>query len=233
MKSLEEATENLYTVFANYSKANLHYCDCGCTDPDVVNSLLTTRLKELVDPLVYYNGSALYSIGELEHYKHFIPRILELTSGTTDRAISVFELEMKLSYVQWTKWPDDEQAAIREFLLADWYHSVNVSTGYYISETELAAYDVLLGLPTILAEWKVGQLETATNNFIDFFFLEGNRILTGKYKLNRRDTMGEFIQFIQRNNIKTVVENYFFRMADEHPAEAAEASAVVGILDTI
>ncbi|MGE5670735.1 MAG: hypothetical protein ACM31E_04770, partial [Fibrobacterota bacterium] len=73
----QEAIENLYLTFNKYTTSDMHHCDCGCINSEDVKRLASKKLRELdEDDFSSYHGSALYTWGEIEHYKHFLPRIL-------------------------------------------------------------------------------------------------------------------------------------------------------------
>jgi len=76
MKELSIVIAHLYHTFENYTTQGIHYCDCGCTDEEDVRKLNSKPLKQLEeDDLIAYHLSALYTWGDVEHYKHYLPRI--------------------------------------------------------------------------------------------------------------------------------------------------------------
>ena len=121
--ALNESITHFYKVFSAYTTQGFYYCDCGCTDETDVRELLGTPLRALsADVLLRYNGDALYTQGGLNHYKHFLPRLLEL-EGLTELEQAkhwsdVFALEQKLAAAEWTTWPKPERAAVHDFWVA-------------------------------------------------------------------------------------------------------------------
>jgi len=63
-----------------------------------------------VDELSGYAGWAMTTVGEVEDYKHFLPRILELavSSGVLEPEI----VASKLRYGHWQDWPPQEKSAL-------------------------------------------------------------------------------------------------------------------------
>ncbi|NJK96998.1 MAG: hypothetical protein HC905_20615 [Bacteroidales bacterium] len=92
--------DNLYLTFNRYTTSDMHYCDCGCVDPADAKKLASKKLRELEeDDFSVYHGSALYTWGEIEHYKHFLPRILEVHNILSGRGvIGLYEITTKLAY---------------------------------------------------------------------------------------------------------------------------------------
>ena len=72
MNDLKSAIESLYDTFAVYSGANNQHCTCGCIKEEHVQMLHSKPLRQLEpEYLVSFHGSALYTWGEVEHYKHY------------------------------------------------------------------------------------------------------------------------------------------------------------------
>ena len=230
---LENRVDHLYEVFAPYTAAGFHYCDCGCTEEAEIKHLLFTPLRELGgEALFRFNLSALYTQGDLEHYKHFLPRIFEVYSCLVDDDnLTAWELLTKLDYAEWRKWPAEEVKAIQQFWLANWSYAANDSSVSSASE-EWDAYDTLIGLPTLLDEWKVTTSPVAMAGFVHFFYYNGNAVLTNTFRVNKRPVSEPFINWIKRERIAEAVEKQYFELAGSDPVAAAEVSAVHGILDS-
>jgi hypothetical protein len=66
-----------------------------------------------------YSFKALTSFGDLDDFKHFLPRLLELyVLDHRGAPYSLFMLCGKLEASTWTTWPAGEVAAIRTFIEA-------------------------------------------------------------------------------------------------------------------
>ena len=122
-------------------------------------------LRELTaDDLAYYAFKAMTTFGDAEDFKHFLPRLCELL---TDELLGVSFpindelLGQKIRYADYPQWPDDERAALRDFLMAGWravlaqYPFPNADTQLCLiaqCEDELTPY---------LAAWLAIQTPTA------------------------------------------------------------------------
>ena len=122
-RALAEAIDNLYAIFSQYPlPSNTKPCPC-CHSAEDAELLVGAPLKELQwEHLGKYSKEALMVWGDLECYKHFLPRIFELalTSGEwhqTPTPEAVFHI---LQYGEWRSWPQGEQQAIRKMLQAVW-----------------------------------------------------------------------------------------------------------------
>lgn len=122
-KVLDEAIEGLYVAFSGYPlPEDTMPCD-GCHDLGANDLLHAAPLRELQwKHLDAYATDALMVWGDLDCYKHFLPRIFELilTAGQwpkTPNPELVFHI---LRYGQWRTWPKEEQKAIERMLQAVW-----------------------------------------------------------------------------------------------------------------
>ena len=230
--SLNSAIEHLYTTFGKYPLIDLYYCDCGCTDEADVKKLSSKPLRELTeDDLAYYQGSAMYTIGGLEHYKHFLPRICELTS--LDRVccmINLDEIHMKLAYANWTKWDVQEVQAIKDFVLWDWVDRVNHEKGE-INEFILSAYHHFLGLEELTKLWDISDSAAALRNFVFFFYHFGNQILNKGLMVNEKKAQDAFISMIRVEGLVEKLEEAFFAYETADSEYAEKASVVLQMME--
>ena len=232
---LENSIERLYEVFASYTAAGFHYCDCGCTEEAEIKHLLSTPLRELGgEALFHFNLSALYTQGDLEHYKHFLPRIFEVYSCLVkDDNLSAWDLLTKLDYAEWQTWPTTEVEAIRRFWLTNWSLAVNEPQLPNLVKEELDSYAAVLGLPNLLMEWKVTSEAKAIDEFVDFFYFNGNAILADSFKVNKVGISKPVMEWIRQERIVDAVEKRYFELVETDPVTAAEFAAVYGMLEVV
>jgi len=122
-KVLEEAIEGLYVAFSGYPlPEDTMPCAC-CHDLDANDLLHGAPLRELQwKHLAGYSTEALMVWGDLECYKHFLPRIFELvvTAGEWPKTPSPERVFGILPYGQWRTWPLQEQESVERMLRAVW-----------------------------------------------------------------------------------------------------------------
>jgi len=122
---LREDIERLYCVFSRYQHpAQLEGCPC-CTSPAEGRTLISKSLRDITAPeLERYAYKALSTWGNVEDYKYFLPRILELTEDGS--LICATEVTFqKLHYGDFQDWPQDEQQAVRDHIFASWSLAVH------------------------------------------------------------------------------------------------------------
>lgn len=108
----------------------MQHCDCGCIDEADARRLTSKPLGALEeDDFGAYHGSALYTWGELHHYKHFLPRILEVHHQKRGQGwIELHDIAAKLAYAEWRTWPKEEVAAIQAFVQFLYFHGTALLT---------------------------------------------------------------------------------------------------------
>jgi hypothetical protein len=122
-KLLEDAIEGLYVAFSGYPLPE-DTMPCPCCHSAGANDLLhAASLRELQwQHLAGYSIEALMVWGDLDCYRHFLPRIFELTLTAgewpeTPTPQRVFDL---LRYGEWRTWLRGEQTAVERMLHAIW-----------------------------------------------------------------------------------------------------------------
>lgn len=121
---LQNSIENLYATFLRYRLPE--GWNSVLYDPLFTReaTLRSTPVRKLTSQdLSVYSWKAMTTWGSVEDFKHFLPRLLELMTPWEENGIGGFDPMMighKLSYAQWTKWPEREQSAVHDFYLALW-----------------------------------------------------------------------------------------------------------------
>lgn len=118
---LKASTESLYDAFSTYPGNPQMDGSPLYTDLDICNKQLYSKpLKQLTaEDLCVYVGKAMTTWGNLDDFKHFLPRIMELTA-VYDSQLPAGTVFHKLEYANWCTWPELEKKAIQEFMIALW-----------------------------------------------------------------------------------------------------------------
>ncbi len=117
---LNEAIERLYSTFGSYPlRARIDSCPC-CRGPQETRHLHTKALKDLTaEDLELYAFRAMTTVGDVDDFRHFLPRILELLLSSdfpVDREVVLG----KLRYAAWTEWPANESRCVQAYLAELW-----------------------------------------------------------------------------------------------------------------
>lgn len=230
---LQKAIDQLYVVFAGYGTADMHYCDCGCVDPKWVENLASKPLRELeYEQLGFYHSSAMYVWGEVEHYKHFLPRILELCSVGDELWPYWYlgEIREKLDYGKWDTWPQEEQEAIMSFVEAAWRLAI-VSELPYMSDMVVGGYACFYPYSHLLKLWLAEGSQKSLQTFISYFYGHGNVLLSEMAKSEVPMASKSFLEMVQEFELLSRIEGAFFHASETDDEFALKASAVHQMLE--
>jgi hypothetical protein len=232
MRTLESTIDNLYNTFSKYTTEGMHHCNCGCIKEENLIKLHSKPLRQLEeDDLISYHGSALYTWGDVQHYKHYLPRICELVSKHEDfRFIGIDELHAKLDYAKWTEWPINEQRAINDFVIENWVDLIN-NNYPNIRDSQLADYAKFFDIETLISLWKVNSSDFALRNFVYFFYYHGTQILNDGLKIENKVLGKEFIQLFESGDILKKLESNFFKNEKADSEYADKISIVLQMIE--
>jgi len=123
-KVLEDAIEGLYSAFSGYVLPE-DTMPCPCCHSEGADALLhAAPLRKLGwVHLGDYADEALSVWGDLDCFKHFLPRVFELvlTASDWNKQTPSPELIFKrFHYGAWRNWPNQEQRAVERMLQAVW-----------------------------------------------------------------------------------------------------------------
>jgi hypothetical protein len=124
-QAIDEAIEGLYAVFERYPlRESTGPCPC-CHNLELAEAKLHAQpLRELgAEHLCDYASDAFHTWGDVEEFKHFLPRILELFITAQDCFVRHTDAEIlmaKFRYGNWRNWPFEEQAAVEKYLHSVW-----------------------------------------------------------------------------------------------------------------
>lgn len=164
---LQASIEELYHIFAVYPlRANIEGCPCCVSDADqaTLHSKELSALEE--EDLSYYAFKAMTTFGMVEDFKHFLPRILELTAKRK-LGVDDFVVLGKLEYGNWTTWDKIEQEAVGQFLKAWWKNAVNTESFDADLLVELHQRQ-LHDLPSMLQAWNLESHTQGFRNYVEF-----------------------------------------------------------------
>ena len=163
----EIATENLYKTFSKYPfKSTIEGCPCCVSDSDK-STLHSKPLRELEDEdLSRYAFKAMTTWGDVNDYKHYLPRIFELTAKRK-LIVDTFVTLGKLDYANWKQWETGEQKTINQFLNAWWKYDVN-NASYFDSEILVELHKLILDIRPMLNDWNLDIEGQGFKNYVEF-----------------------------------------------------------------
>ncbi len=198
-QAVAEAVETLYDVFSVYPLAQkVEGCPCCVSAEDETVLHLRPLRRLTADDLSRYVFKALTTWGGANDFRHFLPRLLELAAEPRNYDVDLEAITSKLEYAKWNQWPEQEQRAIREYLLALWQLLLTlppeaVSLGEYLGAIGRAEEDLV----AYLKLWHNTATDTALDQLLDFV---DSQLSLHKRKLTnwsgRREQMAQVIDWL-------------------------------------
>ena len=214
------AVENLYITFSKYPfKSTIEGCPCCVSGADKL-TLHSKQLRELEDEdLSRYAFKAMTTWGDVHDYKHYLPRIFELTAQRK-LIVDTFVTLGKLDYAKWKEWELEEQKAITEFLLAWWSYDINHAS-YFDSEILVELHNQILDIKLMLNVWSV-EIETqGFKNYVEFV-QDHYHELVGKnntFKTLSDQEVDFFIKWVKSKEDKLEEGFFLFEKKDKEFSE--------------
>ena len=161
-----------YSVFAAVPRPrSLHGSPLRDVDK-ILRDITSAPLRRLThDQLGLFATCAITTVGEPEHYRHFLPRILELAIlRRPDMGFEAWVIAGKLEMAGWRSWPREEREAVEAVFRAAFLRAIEMDT-----DEERRADDWLCGICRLgldpapsLAAWRASPTVNAALQLADF-----------------------------------------------------------------
>lgn len=188
MISMEQAAKGLYETFSPYRVGDDFVgCDC-CVSAGESTKLASKPLNLLTyDDLEHYSRSAMSTSGNVRHFKHFLPRLMELAIDHRDDFLDLAVVFGKLRYARWQSWSPREVDAVSVYLRDYWRYQLSLDIENPYSDAidtvlcaEAAALD---SIQHLLAAWLATD-STVARKHLAAFILSNDEELLRKQRLS-------------------------------------------------
>lgn len=207
---LRAAIENLYAAFAMYPlRDDTDACAC-CHNPQDERRLHAKPLRKMNSKdLRQYAADALFVWGDVTDFKHFLPRIFELSLAEGGEFVDPQVVFKKLYHGDWRSWPDGEQRIIEHFLVALWRCVLDSPPrelhGEQVEDWLCGIAQAVGQLSPYLKIWIEMNMENARLNLAGFIansgFANPNRDPSG-YWGERAELFQEVVTWIRSDAVK-------------------------------
>ena len=227
IEKLKISIDNLYTIFARYGGNSR--MDGSPNYGDKVNewnrNLYSKPLKELSDKdLSRFTGKSMTTWGEVDDYKHFLPRIFELTA-LYKTPYEIWIAFSKLEFGNWRNWLPEEQAAINDYMISLFENLLNDDSE--LAELNFVDYftsisNFYLGSVSLIELWD--KIETkASFKHLSLLIIEHYKSVFSKGRIKGFDYTSKNIEELKKWLLrKTTIEKFekaFFLYEKEDFAE--------------
>ncbi|GHO84875.1 hypothetical protein [Dictyobacter formicarum] len=220
---LQQAIEQLYTIFALYKTSNKMAACPHCVTQAEINDLTRVPLRLLTaEQLWRYTFKAMSTWGDERDFRHFLPRILELSAFNPGS----YELELdmvcrQLDHGKWSDWPEEEQQAILQYFVIQWrllLSSFTEETRYRVINYVNALGFMALDITPFLSYWRQERSLSATRHLVAFIDEHKDEIPFQhrlKYWYGYQSIAQHIIAWLLETETRLRLEDDFFRYADE------------------
>jgi hypothetical protein len=236
-EALHESLETLYSVFSVYPfRPNMPCCVPHCFSEEEIQ-VLDKPLHLLTErDLSAFTWSLLLTCGETEDFKHFLPRLFELSVTSQDYFCDTEIVVGKLGRADFSTWSTHERATVLEFLQAWWLSVISAPPEHH----KPSSSDLLtglccanLGVKPFLDGWLELSSRPAVLHLADFVVDNGAKVSMDK----------TFNAFLEAEHVKSIkdwlfskkvlahLETMFFTHADRRASE--QISFAVSILESL
>jgi hypothetical protein len=233
--NLTQAIEGLYLTFSVYPfNSGMEGCPCCVSnaDKEKIHSKPLEKLES--DDLSRYAFKALTTWGDVDDFKHYLPRIFELLS-TTNFIVDTFVVLGKLSYGQWRTWEPSEQNSIETFLYA-WWEDLIQTRDFYDTQP---FFEILKltnnNIDKLLELWQIDVHHRSFRNYVDFIFDQYYNLVNtrGDFKNMDLSTCEKLKVWIRKNSPTLEAGYFYFESTDqEFAAKISDALYVLERMDT-
>ncbi|BAZ43216.1 hypothetical protein NIES4102_02160 [Chondrocystis sp. NIES-4102] len=215
---LKQAISHLYKTFESYH-LNPPIAGCPCCVGEYEQKLIRSKiLNQLtVEDLNHYVYHAVILWGTIEDFKHFLPRLLELTAFEYESFWSDIVI-IKIAETEFNNWKEEEREVVNQYLLALWNYILSQPPRLNFSAKDFinSLSNINNELKLFLTMWSIHHSPNSLLHLSDFI---GHRINLNKLpiKINyfsQKDTK-EFLEWVLKEEVIARLEQYFFNNIDE------------------
>ncbi len=126
MDKISKAIENLYSAFSDLPKPEVvGGCSCCITEQEL-DTLMTIPLGKLSpDQIGTYASNALLTVGDVEDYLYFLPRIIDISIHEEDWWPDIEVTAQAIRSAGFHEWPTHHRNALNDVFLAAIEHFVD------------------------------------------------------------------------------------------------------------
>ncbi|MGD1847982.1 MAG: hypothetical protein ACFB10_21525 [Salibacteraceae bacterium] len=193
-KELSAATKELYQAFEKYPFRLTTGSPLTVSEKD--KAILHSKPLRLLgdEELSRYAFKAMTTWGELNDFKHYLPRIFEL-AATRELGVATFVVLGKLDHGEWKTWEPVEQETITNFLKAWWSYDINCAP-YFDAENFVEIHKKTNDLDGMLQQWDLHVASQGFRNYVDFLAVHYQE-LKGRNK---------FFKSLKKTEIETLLQ---------------------------
>lgn len=176
---LQRLIDDCYAAFAPYPRPQALHASPLRDPVALLRTLSSAPLRELTgEQIGPYAGYAMTTVGDIDDYKHFLPRILE--QAVHERQWTGVEppiIAERLKRGNWLEWPAHEQAAIRALFTGAWEQALQEHPDEEEADSWICGIACIdLDLAAMLEQWLAASSINAALQLAHFVLAEATFI---------------------------------------------------------
>jgi len=217
---------DVYKIFGKYKSGpsmvgSKNYQDLAKWNKDIFSKQLRALTA---DDLSRYTGKAMTTWGDLRDFKHFLPRILELTAELTT-PYEIWIAFDKLEIADWENWEQNERKVVEEFMFALWENLINDKSDK--AEWEFQDYFSSLAhyypnFKKLLITWEKSRSKTSIKHLSNFIVNEHVELFYNQKIRGFRDkteNVNTLIEWLLTEELVNLLQEKYFEYENEVFAE--------------
>jgi hypothetical protein len=240
-QALAASVECLYDEFSTFALRPVIEGCPHCINPNDQTPIHSKALRSLTaEDLQKYAWKAMTTWGNVDDFRHFLPRLLELLAeGDFAYFIDNEIITGKLRYAHWENWTKAQRGAVNDFFKAYWNR---VMREYPIStEADVALCAIGNAVDDVnefLTTWGNDSSLPSVCHLADFIdsnssALRRSRKLQNAFWGDRRDQMEQVLAWLQSPSLREHIERMFYRYEQSQPILAASLSTASDTLKAV
>lgn len=177
--NLRDAIERSYAAFAAMPRPEKLEASPVHDADDILRTLTSAPLRDLTDQqLALYSHSVITTIGDDRDFRHFLPRIFELSVGPAWTGAEPAVIASRLNMASWRDWPEEQRSAILQFFRSAFATAIDRHPNYdNIAVDWFSGLTILGDSPSLIFErWRSTRSINAALNLAAFIIDEAKHI---------------------------------------------------------
>jgi hypothetical protein len=206
--ALNTAIAEQYLAFERPRPTSIEGCPC-CVSAEDLAALISVPLRELsYEQLGTYAGAAMSTVGTIEDFRYFWPRLAELlvTVSPGQYFIDPERLLAKLRYGGWRSWPVGERGSVEAYVTALLVRLRDEPLRTWDVDAVVCAVGLAVDDVVPLLEPLVADTESARHNLRAFYDRNWRSVEKGRLKNAFWTSRSHAGDQVENPNVRSIIE---------------------------
>jgi hypothetical protein len=208
---LQANIEKLYAAFSDVPKPQIiEGCPC-CIERKGVDVLLTTPLRQITpDQLTNYASSVFNTVGCLEDFFYFIPRILEISASDPSWWPDPEVISMAIKRSGFQTWPESRKTSLIRYYNAVLDHLLAVDDSGWEMDSWICALGRLFNDVSPF----LSRLADNSSKIVEYYEVNSQCLIKGKltnsfWDENATEAQDQVIKWFNSEPVRTAINSHY------------------------